>query len=126
MGYYSRLSVEQMEDKDDLIWPSEKRKLLERLEDLNIRRKELMSSCGRESWGLLDEDLRYVLAKDLYNLSDIDRAILIAENDLWKLLGINWGLYADEVRPEPAEVKPIVIPGQMTIEDYQKAAEKVA
>ena len=126
MSYFSRLSVECKETKADPISPSETQKLLERLEDLSIRREEIKRTCEKESWGLRDEDIRYVLAKDLKNLGDVDRAILLAESDLWKLLGISWGLYADEVRPEPAEVKPIVIPGQMTIDDYLKGTEKVA
>ena len=128
MSYFSRLSVEQKDTQDEQVWASEEQKLLDRLEDLDSRLEDLRErgDFGKESWGLSDEDLRYVLPKDLKTIAEVNRAILIAESDIWKLLGINWGIFAGEVKAEPTEVKPFVIPGQMTIDDYLKGTEKVA
>ena len=128
MSYFSRLSAEHKDTKGDPLRPTEEQKLLDRLEDLDLRREELKEcgDFGKESWGLRDEDLRYVLPNDLQVIADVDRAILIAESDLWKHLGIRWGLYADEVRREPREEVTLVIPGQMTIDDYLKVLGKVA
>lgn len=122
MSYFSRLAVKRAENESDWSWPSEERLLLDRIEDLELQKEIILEGCvlGRESWGLRDEDLRYVLPSDLYDLSDVNRALFLAESDLWKLLGISWGLYADEVKPEPKEEKPFVIPGQMTIDEFLK------
>ena len=72
MRYFSREAMESNFTLDDLIWPSERQKLLDRLEDLCIRREEMEERDNpvTEGWGLSDEDLRYVLPKDLKTISE--------------------------------------------------------
>ena len=128
MSCFSNLSVKKTEFQTDRSFPSPEELLLDRIEDLEDRLEEVRARYpdGGESLRLLDEDLRHVLPQQLKSTIDLNRAILIAESDLWKCFGINWGIYAVPVGQAQEAPEQIEIPGQMTIEDYLTETEKVA
>ena len=127
MGYFSDLSIDHKTTSEEPSWSLYQRALMDRLDDLELQRENLTlyGSREKESWGLRDEDLRYVLPHDLQVVEDVDRAALIAEGDLWKSLGIHWGLYANEIE-EPEAPKPFVVPGQITIFEHLHDTVRVA
>lgn len=102
MGYFSTLAIEHITyDHDHSITPPEIQ-LLWRLEDLEDRLDELTArKTGRRDEGgcFSESDLRYVLPKDFFSVSNIRKAIELAINDLAERHGIY-------VRGKPADEMP--------------------
>ena len=102
MGYFSNLAAQYVPyDHDHSYTPPEKQ-LLWRLEDLEERLHELTTQrTGRRDEGVCfsESDLRYVLPGQFLSVSDVQKAIELAVNDLAE----QYGIY---VRGKPVEEVP--------------------
>ena len=84
MGYYSNLLLERMEIDYDMSYPTPEKQLLWRLDDLYDRLDALIgdgASYIGDSY-LDDSDIRYALPNYFQNISDVERAIELAMNEL--------------------------------------------
>ena len=102
MGYFSNLAAQYVPyDHDHSYTPPEKQ-LLWRLEDLEERLHELTTQrTGKRDEGVCfsEANLRYVLPGQFLSVSDVQKAIEIAVNDLAE----RYGIY---VRGKPVEEVP--------------------
>ena len=102
MGYFSNLAAQYVPyDHDHSYTPPEKQ-LLWRLEDLEERLHELTTQrTGKRDEGVCfsESNLRYVLPGQFLSVSDVQKAIEIAVNDLAE----RYGIY---VRGKPVEEVP--------------------
>ena len=102
MGYFSNLAAhEVLYDHDHSYTPPEKQ-LLWRLEDLEERLHELTTQrTGKRDEGVCfsESNLRYVLPGQFLSVSDVQKAIELAVNDLAE----RYGIY---VRGKPVEEVP--------------------
>ena len=91
MGYFSNLAAhEVLYDHDHSYTPPEKQ-LLWRLEDLEERLHELTTQrTGKRDEGVCfsESNLRYVLPGQFLSVSDVQKAIELAVNDLAERYGI--------------------------------------
>ena len=99
MGYFSNLAAQYVPyDHDHSYTPPEKQ-LLWRLEDLEERLHELTTQrTGKRDEGVCfsESNLRYVLPGQFLSVSDVQKAIELAVNDLAE----RYGIY---VRGKPVE-----------------------
>ena len=102
MGYFSNLAAHEiLHDHDHSYTPPEKQ-LLWRLEDLEERLHELTTQrTGKRDEGVCfsESNLRYVLPGQFLSVSDVQKAIELAVNDLAE----RYGIY---VRGKPVEEVP--------------------
>ena len=102
MGYFSNLAAQYVPyDHDHSYTPLEKQ-LLWRLEDLEERLHELTTQrTGKRDEGVFfsESNLRYVLPGQFLSVSDVQKAIELAANDLAE----RYGIY---VRGKPVEEVP--------------------
>lgn len=102
MGYFSNLAAQYVPyDHDHSYTPPEKQ-LLWRLEDLEERLHELTTQrTGKRDEGVCfsESNLRYVLPGQFLSVSDVQKAIELAVNDLAE----RYGIY---VRGKPMEEVP--------------------
>ena len=102
MGYFSNLAAQYVPyDHDHSYTPPEKQ-LLWRLEDLEERLHELTTQrTGKRDEGVCfsESNLRYVLPGQFLSVSDVQKAIELAVNDLAE----RYGIY---VRGKPVEEVP--------------------
>ena len=102
MGYFSNLAAhEVLYDHDHSYTPPEKQ-LLWRLEDLEERLHELTTQrTGKRDEGVCfsESNLRYVLPGQFLSVSDVQKAVELAVNDLAE----RYGIY---VRGKPVEEEP--------------------
>ena len=84
MGYYSNLSLERLESDYDRSYPTPEKQLLWRLDDL-YDRLDVLIETGASYVGdgrLDDNDIRYAIPSYFQNISDVERAIELAMNEL--------------------------------------------
>lgn len=84
MGYFSMLQLE-LDEEEDLSYPSPEQQLLWRLDDLKDRLQFLNArgASYRSGYYLLDDDVRYALPEDLHCIYYVEKAIEMAKQDLW-------------------------------------------
>ncbi len=102
MEYFSNLAAKYVPYEHDHSYPPPEKQLLWRLEDLEERLHELTTQkTGKRDEGVCfsDDNLRYVLPKHFLSVSDVQKAIELAVNDLAE----RYGIY---VRGKPVEEVP--------------------
>lgn len=85
MGYFS-----DFEREEDRSYPSPKKQLLWRLDDLRNQLEFLIEegACYRSGIRLSDTDIRYTIPEHFDTISDVERAIMLVEHDLEERYGI--------------------------------------
>ena len=102
MGYFSNLAAQHAPYRQDHSYTPPEKQLLWRLEDLEERLHALTTmKTGRRDEGacMSATDLRYVLPGQFLSVSDVQKAITLAIDDLAE----RYGIY---VRPKPTEEIP--------------------
>ena len=102
MGYFSNLAAQYVPYNHDHSYTPPEMQLLWRLEDLEERLHELTTQrTGKRDEGVCfsESNLRYVLPGQFLSVSDVQKAIEIAVNDLAE----RYGIY---VRGKPVEEVP--------------------
>ena len=102
MGYFSNLAAQYVPDDHDHSYTPPEKQLLWRLEDLEERLHELTTQrTGKRDEGVCfsESNLRYVLPGQFLSVSDVQKAIELAVNDLAE----RYGIY---VRGKPVEEVP--------------------
>ena len=102
MGYFSNLAAHEVLYDHDCSYTPPEMQLLWRLEDLEERLHELTTQrTGKRDEGVCfsESNLRYVLPGQFLSVSDVQKAIEIAVNDLAE----RYGIY---VRGKPVEEVP--------------------
>ena len=102
MGYFSNLAAQYVPDDHDHSYTPPEKQLLWRLEDLEERLHELTTQrTGKRDEGVCfsESNLRYVLPGQFLSVSDVQKAIELAVNDLAERCGIY-------VRGKPVEEVP--------------------
>ena len=101
MSYYTNLACADMNEDGDYSDPSPERELFWRMEDLESRLEELRSkNACYESHVTVPDDIRYALPEHLGTVSEVERAIEFARNDLRDKYGINLEAYIDQMNTE--------------------------
>ena len=101
MSYYTNLAAAYMNEDVDYSDPSPERELFWRMEDLESRLEELRSkNACYESHVTVPDDIRYALPEHLGTVSEVERAIEFARNDLRDKYGINLEAYIDQMNTE--------------------------
>ena len=101
MSYYTNLACAYMNEDGDYSDPSPERELFWRMEDLESRLEELRSkNACYESHITVPDDTRYALPEHLGTVSEVERAIEFARNDLRDKYGINLEAYIDQMNTE--------------------------
>ncbi len=115
MGYFSQLAItlaaRAEREKEPSFSPRDR--LVDRIRDLTDRLEELIKPAADRQYAtynayadrsLQNSILRYVLPEDLLSYDEVQSALLLAENDLWKM--------------DQKEVTSIafLIPGQMFLQ----------
>lgn len=91
MGYFSDLAIDCFYSYEDNSYPSPERQLLWRSDDLKDRLEKLIAegaSC-RNGYIYSESDIRYVLAEHLSDISEVERAIELAKEELLNKYDIN-------------------------------------
>lgn len=88
MGYFSNLALDSENNYGSSGYPSPKRQLIWRLEDLQNRHLELEESGApyrneTENLHLNENDIRYAIPESFEYIVDIERAIDLAISDLY-------------------------------------------
>ena len=102
MGYFSNLAAQYVPYDHDHSYTPPETQLLWRLEDLEERLHELTTQrTGKRDEGVCfsESNLRYVLPGQFLSVSDVQKAIELAVNDLAE----RYGIY---VRGKPVEEVP--------------------
>lgn len=91
MCYYSKLAANYIDFDDDRSYPSPEEQLFWRLDDLNDRLEEMQKKGDYGTdWSRSDEKtLRYASPCALERISDIEKAIALALEDLKQKYGID-------------------------------------
>ena len=101
MGYYTNLAAAFLDGDSDYSYPSPERELFWRMDDLESRLEELRSkNACYESHVTVPDDIRYALPEHLGTVSEVERAIEFARNDLRDKYGINLEAYIDQMNTE--------------------------
>ena len=103
MGYFS-----DFERDDDMSYSSPEKQLLWRLDDLRNQLEFLLEegACYRSGIRLSDTDIRYVIPEDFDAISDVERAIILAKEDL----EIRYGIVVDQQEVSIVFVRNIIYP----------------
>ena len=102
MGYFSNLAAQYVPYNHDHSYTPPEKQLLWRLEDLEDRLHQLtIQQTGKRDEGVCfsESNLRYVLPGQFLSVSDVQKAIELAVNDLAE----RYGIY---VRGKPVEEVP--------------------
>lgn len=84
MGYYSNLALERLEVDYDRSYPTPEKQLLFRLDDL-YDRLNILAQIGdsySDRTKLSDNDIRYAVPSYFNNISDVEKAIELAMDEL--------------------------------------------
>ena len=101
MSYYTNLAAAYMNEDGDYSYPSSKREVFWRMDDLESRLEELRSkNACYESHVTVPDDIRYALPEHLGTVHEVKRAIELAKNDLRDKYGINLEAYIDQMNTE--------------------------
>ena len=101
MSYYTNLAAAYMNEDGEYSYPSSKREVFWRMDDLESRLEELRSkNACYESHVTVPDDIRYALPEHLGTVSEVERAIEFARNDLRDKYGINLEAYIDQMNTE--------------------------
>ena len=101
MSYYTNLAAAYMNEDGDYSYPSSKREVFWRMDDLESRLEELRSkNACYESHITVPDDIRYALPEHLGTVHEVKRAIELAKNDLRDKYGINLEAYIDQMNTE--------------------------
>lgn len=84
MATFRNLAVKYIDEEEEQGYPTPERELLWRLEDLMVRREEVIKRDyqRKSSPYLPGRSVQYFLPKDLFRVYDIEMAIELAINDL--------------------------------------------
>ena len=101
MGCYTNLAAAFLDEDSDYSYPSPEKELFWRMDDLESRLEELRSkNACYESHITVPDDIRYALPEHLGTVSEVERAIEFARNDLRDKYGINLEAYIDQMNTE--------------------------
>ena len=90
-----------MNEDGDYSYPSSKREVFWRMDDLESRLEELRSkNACYESHITVPDDIRYALPEHLGTVHEVKRAIELAKNDLRDRYGINLEVGTDQMDTE--------------------------
>ena len=107
MSYYTNLAAAYMNEDGDYSYPSSKREVFWRMDDLESRLEELRSkNACYESHITVPDDIRYALPEHLGTISEVKRAIEFTRNDLREKYGINLEAYIDQMDSEYEKNNP--------------------
>ena len=105
MSYYTNLAAAYMNEDGDYSYPSSKREVFWRMDDLESRLEELRSkNACYESHITVPDDIRYALPEHLGTISEVKRALEFARNDLREKYGINLEAYIDQMDSEYEQI----------------------
>ena len=107
MSYYTNLAAAYMNEDGDYSYPSSKREVFWRMDDLESRLEELRSkNACYESHITVPDDIRYALPEHLGTISEVKRALEFVRNDLREKYGINLEAYIDQMDSEYEKNNP--------------------
>ena len=103
MGYFS-----DFEREEDRSYPSPKKQLLWSLDDLRNQLEFLIEegACYRSGIRLSDTDIRYTIPEHFDTISDVERAIMLAKEDL----ELRHGIVIDKPEDSIVWFKNIIYP----------------
>lgn len=90
MKYYDTYLPYVVDDDYDWSYPGPEMQLLWRLDDLQDRLEELIAKDApyRDGYIYSEDDIRYALPEDLYDIGKVERAIELAKDDLVNKYGL--------------------------------------
>ena len=90
MKYYDTYLPYIVDDDYDWSYPGPEMQLLCRLDDLQDRLEELIAKDApyRDGYIYSEDDIRYSLPEDLYDIGKVERAIELAKDDLVNKYGL--------------------------------------
>lgn len=116
MGYFSEFNLEM--NYEDHSYPTEEQQLMWRVDDLKDRLQELQEKGAsyRSGYVYTDEDIKYALPEDLHCIYHVEKALVMAKQNLYNKYGID--LYEQEEQTDKDNDSDYLDPRQITLFDY--------